>query len=1166
MPGCNSGPGLTTIRLSLEYPLNPSRFDFVGKQSTLAKILKVMSAFPLLRRTVPMVLIALTAMVGPALAEALPPEQVEFFENKIRPVLVDRCYSCHSSTSEKIKGGLRVDTRDGLLKGGTTGSAIEPGQPDRSLLIQAVKGTARDLDQMPPKKEPLKPDEIAALEEWVRMGAPDPRSGPTPAVASAATHWAFLRPTDPKLPSPGTGAHPVDEFLRVRKSTAGLQPVGKADKRTLLRRATFDLTGLPPTPAELAAFLADSSSNAYAKVIDRLLASPKYGERWGRYWLDVARYADSKGYVFEQERRFSHSYTYRDWVVSALNRDLPYDQFLVQQIAGDKLATAQDPWPMAALGFLTLGRRFLDNTPDIIDDRIDVVFRGTQGLTVGCARCHDHKYDPIPTADYYSLYGVFDSSHEPAEKPLLGPNPDPTRTAQYEQERKNRQKKLDEFRAERIADVLKTLREHVGDYLAAAQDSLGLDWTNLESLARTRNLNPGLVAAWKTRLEQWRGVRNPVFAPWFALAALPTNDFAGAVPKVLEQLNSGTNLPPLNTAVVVALTNPVPANFREVSQRYGDLLTKVSREWLDAVAAAEKEHRPAPEKLDDPAREELRLLLESEHSPIREALADVDRFFDTPTGQKLRKLHRELDELDATHPGAPLRAMALVDNDNPSEPVIFKRGNPGNHGAAVKRQMPALLSGSERKPFSQGSGRLEMARAIASRDNPLTARVMVNRVWLRHFGSPLVRTPSDFGVRSDPPIHPEILDHLAVWFMDHDWSLKMLHRYLMMTEAYQAASDPGNAPGMIAAFEQNERLDPGNSLLWRMNRQRLDFEALRDSLLEVTGQLDHSLGGQPVEMFDGRESPRRSLYGFIDRQNLPGILRVFDFASPDVSSPMRFQTTVPQQALFLLNSPFIAHRAEGFVRHPELGALESPADRIKRMYLLAFQRPPTSQELDLGLQFIGGTQPPPPELPATAAWSYGTGKFDPASARVAQWTRLPRFTGKSWQWEEKLPSADGKWTHLHETGGHPGHSAADSAIRRWTAPSDGVVTISGHLNHPGDHGDGVLGRLVSSHSGELGAWDVFHRQQATDIARVEVHRGDTLDFIVEPKTDENTDSFEWAPSIRYLSEPGNNGPSTIRDWQARRDFSGPQEFPSGLSLWAQYAQVLLTANEFVFVD
>lgn len=1102
-------------------------------------------------------------------AAALPPEQVEFFEAKIRPVLVESCYECHSSSSEKLKGGLRLDTRADLLKGGATGPAIVPGHPEQSLLLQAVRGTAKDLDQMPPKKGALRADQIASLEEWVRMGAPDPRDGITASPNASKRHWAFVPPVDPPLPQfphNASAVNPVDQFLQNHRAESGLSPVPQADKRTLLRRATFDLTGLPPTPDELNEFLADHSPSAFATVVDRLLASPRYGERWGRFWLDVARYADSKGYVFEQERRFSHSYTYRDWVVNALNRDMPYNQFLIQQIAGDQVATPDDPWPMAALGFLTLGRRFLDNTPDIIDDRIDVVFRGTQGLTVGCARCHDHKYDPIPTADYYSLYGIFDSCHEPSDKPLLGRNPDSARAAEYEKERDRREKKLTDFRAERTAEVLKTLREHVGDYLAAAQDSLGLDWTNLESLARTRSLNPGLVAAWKSRLEQWRGVRDPVFAPWFALASAPTNDFATASRDIVQRVAAETNQPAINSAVVDALTQSPPKNFAEVAERYGQLLTRASRAWLEAVDLAGKEHREAPKQLPDPAQEQLRLLLESEHSPVREALADVDRFFDTPTGQKLRTLRRELDELEATHPGAPLRAMALAENDAPSEPVIFKRGNPGNHGAAVKRQMPAILAGPDRKPFVHGSGRLEMAQAIASRENPLTARVIVNRVWMRHFGGPLVRTPSDFGVRSDPPTQPEVLDHLAVWFMDHGWSLKGLHRYLLLTQTYQQVSDPGQDPMVQESFAHNEQQDPGNLNLWRMNHQRLDFEALRDSLLNVSGQLDGTIGGQPVPMFDEKESTRRSIYGFIDRQNLPGVLRVFDFASPDASSPMRFQTTVPQQALFMLNSPFIARRAEAFVDRPDVSRLKSTEEKVTRMHWLAYQRSPSPPELALGLQFLQRSSTSPPEPPPSAVWSYGAGEFERGTLRITHWRPLPHFTRERWQWDERMPSAAGQWTQLSAAGGHPGHSAADSAIRRWTAPADGVITISGHLRHPGDAGDGVLGRIVSSRTGELGSWDVYHRQQACAVARVEVLRGDTIDFVVEPKADENTDSFEWSPTVRYLELSGAFSNIQTRDWNARRDFSGPQEAAEGLSIWAQYAQVLLSANEFVFVD
>jgi cytochrome c553 len=368
----------------------------------------------------------LSGVVCTAVHAATPdPAGFEFFEKKIRPTLVDNCYKCHSRQSEKVKGGLLLDTHEALLKGGDSGPAIVPGQPDKSLLIKAVRYINEDL-QMPPKGKKLSGEQIADLEAWVKMGAPDPRTEQGQNLQSkgqSSAHWAFQPIQTPPIPvvkNKKWGKTPMDAFILAKLEERKLNPSPQADKRTLIRRATFDLIGLPPTPKEVEDFLADKGADAFVKVVDRLLASPHYGERWGRHWLDVARYADTKGYVFEEERRYAYSYTYRDYVIRALNEDLPYDQFLIQQIAADLLPQGEDKRPLAALGFLTLGRRFLNNIHDIIDDRIDVVARGTMALTVACARCHDHKYDPIPTKDYYSLYGVFASCTEPAEKPLLG--------------------------------------------------------------------------------------------------------------------------------------------------------------------------------------------------------------------------------------------------------------------------------------------------------------------------------------------------------------------------------------------------------------------------------------------------------------------------------------------------------------------------------------------------------------------------------------------------------------------------------------------------------------------------------------------------------------------------------------------------------------------------
>ena len=606
------------------------------------------------------------------------------------------------------------------------------------------------------------------------------------AVAQArAKHWSFQPVRKPPLPAvrhTDWAITPLDRFILVKLEQAGVDPAPRADRRTLIRRASIDLTGLPPETADVEAFVNDPSPDAWEKVIDRLLASPRYGERWGRYWLDVARYADTKGYVFQEERRYPFAYTYRDYVIRAFNDDLPYDQFVIQQIAADRLPLGEDKRPLAALGFLTLGRRFLNNTPDIIDDRLDVVMRGLEGMTVGCARCHDHKFDPIPMRDYYSLYGVFASSVEPRELPLIGtPEPSPAYTA-YEKE-------------------LKALKQ--------------------------------------------------------------------------------------------------------------------------AVAEFEEKNKAELQKRNRKFQEER------------------------------RQLQNKVDKLRATHPGAPPQAMVLNDLPHPVEPVVFLRGNPGNRGPAVPRQFLEVLAGDGRRPFTEGSGRLELARAIASKDNPLTARVLVNRVWLHHFGQGLVRTPGDFGLRGEPPTHPELLDYLASEFMGRaspgrqpgeSWSIKRLHRLILCSATYQQSCNPGQPEAPAR--------DPENRLLSHQNRQRLDFEGLRDSLLRASGQLDAKAGGAPVDITTAPFSRRRSIYGFIDRQNLPGLFRAFDFASPDTTTAQRHVTTVPQQALFLMNGPFVVERARALAARPDVMARAEAVERIGYLYRLLYGRPPEPQELALGQRFV----------------------------------------------------------------------------------------------------------------------------------------------------------------------------------------------------------------------
>jgi hypothetical protein len=1110
---------------------------------------------------------ALAAMAAPSPLRGGRGEGAEaetFFETKVRPVLAENCYGCHS---EKVQmAGLRLDTSEGIRKGSDRGPVLIPGDPQKSALIQAIHYDGKI--KMPPKGK-LPSAAIEALTTWIQMGAPWPQTAPgAQRSAPSAAHWAFRpvkQPPVPKVKNTAWPASEIDRFILAKLEAKGMAPAKPADRRTLIRRATFDLIGLPPTAEEVAAFVADRSPNAFAKVVDRLLASPRYGERWGRYWLDVARYADSKGYVFQEERRYPYAYTYRDWVVRALNEDLPYDRFLIQQIAADHVVTGDDKRSLAAMGFLTLGRRFLNNTPDIIDDRIDVVMRGTMALTVACARCHDHKFDPIPTQDYYSLYGVFASSREPEDLPLISA---PTRNAAYlayEKELREREKAVDDFVRPQHAELVAALRARVGDYLLLEHDARSLtDRRQLQELARSRELSPFVLRRWREYLDDTRNEHHPVFAPWHAFAALPAAEFAARAKelaaKVAEGADPKTRVNPLVAQLFAGDGGrPIdpPTSLAQVAQRYGELFSRIDKAWQEALAThakkvAQGEASEEPKSLPDPDEEQLRLVLYGEGAPPNVPLESAQMLGDRAFRNKVQELRRKVEELKATSPAAPPRAMVLVDAPRPMNPRVFRRGNPNNPGEEVPRQFLQVLSGEKRRPFQKGSGRLELARAIASPENPLTARVMVNRVWMHHFGYGLVRTPGDFGTRGEPPTHPELLDWLASRFVADGWSLKKLHRRIMLSRVYQQSSDDN---------PKFARLDPENRLLWKMNRRRLDFEATRDSLLAVAGELDTTLGGPAVEITTAPYSRRRTIYGFIDRQNLPGLFRNFDFASPDSTSPQRYQTTVPQQALFLLNSPFVAEQARRLAARANHGT--QVADRIQRLYRLAYGRSATPEEVQLGEQFLKSALPAPPRSrPEPSVWRYGYGEYDAATGRVKSFRPL-RWNGEAYQGGEAFPDRMFGRLRLTATGGHTGNDRQHAAIRRWVAPRDGVVAISGTLNHPSDEGDGIEARIVSSRAGQLAHWTLQEREVETKVDRVEVRAGDTIDFVVECRANPESDSFRWAPVVRMVEER----PIATKEWNANTGFDGPPvASPQPLTAWEKYAQVLLMANEFVFVD
>ncbi|MBY0456557.1 MAG: PSD1 and planctomycete cytochrome C domain-containing protein, partial [Gemmataceae bacterium] len=643
---------------------------------------------------------------------------------------------------------------------------IVPGDPAKSRLIKSVR---RENELAMPPNKPLPADVVAVLAEWVKAGAALPADiGKEPAAGDPKKHWAFQPVKEPAVPQIRNPKHEIrneiDAFVLAKLRDKGLSLAPRADKRTLVRRAYFDLTGLPPRAEEVEAFVKDDSPDAWEKLLDKLLASPQYGERWGRYWLDVARYADSKGYVFQQERMFPFAYTYRDYVVGSFNADKPYDLFVTEQLAADLLPLGDDKRPLAALGFLTLGRRFLNNQQDIIDDRIDVVTRGFMGLTVTCARCHDHKYDPVPTKDYYALYGVFASTSEPAELPLIGAVERTPELIAFEKEVAKREAEIVAERDRRHAATLKKLgaAAGIGEYLLAVLETRGKPNEELQNLLRQRDLSRFVFDRWRAFVQADVQAKGTVFAPLQALAAIPEKDFETKAPTAIPKT--------ANPLVRQAIADAKPKNLKAAVEAAARVLAET----------------PADELASDEAREVLAFWAPG--GPLDIPVADSDKVFNRADRDALAALRKKTDGFIASNPNAPPRAHVLSDNPQPTQPVVFLRGNPNNRGPEVPRQAPEVVA-PNRKPFTRGSGRLELAKAIASPDNPLTARVMVNRVWGWHFGQALVRTPSDLGVRSDPPSHPELLDWLATAFVKDGWSVKQLHRRIMLSATYQQSAN-----------------------------------------------------------------------------------------------------------------------------------------------------------------------------------------------------------------------------------------------------------------------------------------------------------------------------------------------------------------------------------------
>ncbi len=765
----------------------------------------------------------------------------------------------------------------------------------------------------------------------------------------AADHWAF-QPVEshvvPKVQRTDWASSPIDRFILAALEAERMSPAEPANRTTLIRRATFDLIGLPPSPDEVAAFVANRDADAFAKVVDRLLDSPLYGQRWGRYWLDVARYADTKGYVrLKEERRFHHAFTYRDWVIRAFNEDLPYDRFVELQLAADLLPPSPDNRDLAALGFLTLGRQFTGNKYDIIDDRIDVVTRGLLGLSVSCARCHDHMYDPIPTADYYSLYGVFETSEEPVIPPLVGPVASDAATQDFQREFEKLKAALDEYEPVQYAALVNEFRRRSAEYLvAAAEGFVPLQQPLPKTSADVRQVVVNRWIDFISRSDQ----RDPVFGAWHALAQLKSDEFAGAAAQLVEKWKSGDDASgvPINALVPERLARQPLKSMADVARAYGELFAEVHQRWQTLSSATAAAGGGALERLTDVAEEHLRQVLYAPDSPVAVSrqLAFEEYLYDAPIHDEITKRRLAINQHLCSTAHAPARAHTLVESPVQSEPRIFVRGNPGRPGRSVPRQFLSVLACGESKPkqFDAASSRLDLARAIVDRDNPLMVRVLVNRIWAHHFGAGLVRSPSNFGLRGQPPTHPDLLDYLARRFTDEGWSIKKLHRWIMLTSVYQQSSRD---------HADYAARDPENRLLWKMNRRRLDFESLRDSLLAAAGRLDTTSSGPGFDLA-APGANRRTVYALVDRQALPGMLPTFDFASPDAHSPERHATTVPQQALLLMNSPLVTDAAKAFAARADVKGIANPADRVARLIELAWGRAASEREIKQAVEFV----------------------------------------------------------------------------------------------------------------------------------------------------------------------------------------------------------------------
>jgi mono/diheme cytochrome c family protein len=941
----------------------------------------------------------------------------DFFESKVRPVLATSCYPCHTASA---LGGLRLDSRAAMMRGGGRGATINPGDPDTSWLIRAVRQSDPGL-KMPMGSPKLTDAQIDDLAAWVKAGAnwPDTPASETSAAASGGVpktekyviaperkkFWSLLplkEPAPPSVKDPKWPHTNIDRFVLARLEKENMKPVGFSTRHDLIRRATLDLTGLPPTPEEIAAFEKDASPNAFAKVVDRLLASPRYGERWGRVWLDVARYGEDDYRSLNPNPRGYHpypnAYVYRDWVINALNDDMPYDQFVRAQIAGDLLDEKARYKTLPGTGFLGLGPWYYDNgavevtRADERHDRVDVVTRGFLGLTVACARCHDHKYDPIPQTDYYSLAGVF--LNTAYHRYPMAPKAVVDDYTKAEDELEKKQKALQELQTNLSTQLSESLVFQTSNYLQGVYEVAGQK-RDIETVVESRKLDYETLERWIAYMakptdkyhykDAWQTMMKKATPAAGAGggrrggggggAAAGGAGVGGGGAAAAGGGRGGRGGPGGGgNQEVKKLADEFQANVVKVM-----LLRRDLDEENDVIKAKSLEGTKKKKRANEPNE----FITNDDFCPgcglrLKNMPDDEGNFWTEIFQRELRDTDDPAAMMAAGggrggKPGVVLyrgwglesrtgamaqQQMASIKNDidearkkleqypflhgvEDNKPVvnlpIAIRGNPNNLGPEVPRHFLSMLSADDPKAYTDGSGRLQLADDILKQ--PLAMRVIVNRVWKGHFGTGIVDTPSNFGQMGERPTDPDLLEYLAAEFAKNGMSIKKLHREIMLSSVYQLSTQMDQA---------NYAKDSANRLYWRADRKRMDAEQLRDSVLMVSGNLDTQLGGPSEELTPGYA--RRTVYGRVSRYKLDEYLQLFDFPTPSISAEKRFTTTVPLQRLFLMNSDFMQAEAEELAKR--VAAEPDNRSRVKKIYLLIYGREPSEAEIKVAVDYL----------------------------------------------------------------------------------------------------------------------------------------------------------------------------------------------------------------------